>query len=109
QAMFFGAKAACAACHAVGTQGAHVGPDLTKIGAIRAPRDLLESVVYPSASFARGYEPFLIKTKDGDVLSGVITQQTADAIYLATGPREVKRIPRAGIVDLRQGTVSIMP
>ena len=107
--VFFGSKVACAACHAVTDQGAHVGPDLSKIGTIRAPRDLLESVVYPSASFARGFEPFLVKTKDGDVLSGIITQQTADAIYLVTGPREVKRISRANIADLRQGTVSIMP
>jgi putative heme-binding domain-containing protein len=107
--VFFGSKVACAACHAVTDQGAHVGPDLSKIGTIRTPRDLLESIVYPSASFARGYEPYMVKTKDGDVLSGVISQQTADAIYLVTGPREVKRITRANIVDLRQGTVSIMP
>jgi putative heme-binding domain-containing protein len=107
--LFFGSKAACVACHAVADQGAHVGPDLSKIGGARAPRDLLESVVYPSASFARGLEPYLIKTKDGDVESGLISQQTADAIYLVTGPKEIKRIARARIADIRQGTVSIMP
>lgn len=107
--LFFGNKATCSACHAVADEGAHVGPDLSKIGAIRTSRDLLESIVYPSASFARGYEPYLVKTRDGDVLSGVINQQTADAIYLVTGPRDVKRIARSNIVDLRQGTVSIMP
>src|SRR6185437_15800563 len=107
--LFFGTRAACVACHAVADQGAHVGPDLSKIGGARAPRDLLESVVYPSASFARGFEPYLIKTKDGDVESGLISQQTSDAIYLVTGPKEVKRIARARIADIRLGTVSIMP
>ncbi|HZK82921.1 MAG TPA: HEAT repeat domain-containing protein, partial [Humisphaera sp.] len=107
--LFFSAKAVCSTCHAVGDQGGHVGPDLSKIGAIRTPRDLLESIVYPSASFARGYEPWLVKTKDGDVQSGLISQQTADAIYFITGPRETKRILRSQISDLRLGTVSVMP
>jgi putative heme-binding domain-containing protein len=107
--LFFSAKAVCSTCHAVNDQGGHVGPDLSKIGGIRTPHDLLESIVYPSASFARGYEPWLVKTKDGDVQSGLISQQTADAIYLITGPRDTKRILRSEVSDLRPGTVSIMP
>ena len=56
RAVFFGKKAACGACHRVGDEGGSVGPDLTKVGGIRAGRDLLESVVLPSATFAQGYE-----------------------------------------------------
>src|SRR5262249_28781892 len=49
---FANKKAICATCHAVQGQGGQIGPDLSKIGAIRAPRDLLEAIVFPSASFA---------------------------------------------------------
>jgi putative membrane-bound dehydrogenase-like protein len=107
QSVFFGKTATCATCHAVGGNGAHVGPDLSHIASIRAPRDLLESVVFPSASFARGYEPFVVQTKSSQVLAGVIASESADAITLRT-PAEV-RVPRASIKMMRQDRVSIMP
>jgi putative heme-binding domain-containing protein len=107
--VFFGKKAACSTCHTVQSQGGRVGPDLSKIASIRTGRDLLESVVFPSASFARGYEPYLIRTKDGAILDGLIARETADAIYLFTADRTEKRVPRASIDVLQMGKTSIMP
>jgi putative heme-binding domain-containing protein len=107
QSVFFSKTAACATCHAVGGNGAHVGPDLSHIASIRSPRDLLESVVFPSASFARGYEPFVVQTKSNQMLAGVIAAETAEALTLHT-PAEV-RVPRASIKTMRQDRVSIMP
>jgi putative heme-binding domain-containing protein len=108
--LFFGnKKAICATCHAVQGQGGKFGPDLTKIGAIRAPRDVLEAIVFPSASFARGYEPFTAATNDGQVISGIISRETADAIYLFNNSRVEVRVPRSSIESLTQSNVSIMP
>jgi putative heme-binding domain-containing protein/fibro-slime domain-containing protein len=108
--LFYGnQKAICATCHAVQGQGGRIGPDLSKIGAIRAPRDLLEAIVLPSASFARGYEPFTVLTTDGQVQSGVIVRETADAVYLFNNARVEVRVPRTSIETLQQSTVSIMP
>src|SRR4029077_18811990 len=67
QAVFNGAKAACYSCHAIGYMGGRIGPDLTRIGQVRSERDLLEAIVFPSASFARGYEPVTIRTRSGEV------------------------------------------
>lgn len=107
--LFFGPKAGCSTCHTIASNGGQVGPDLSKIGSIRTASDLLESIVYPSASFARGYEPYLVRTKDGDTQAGIISRETADSIYLTTGPRQVLRISRQSIVVLKPGTVSLMP
>lgn len=107
QSVFFGKTTACATCHAVRGSGAHVGPDLSKIASIRAPRDLLESLVFPSASFARGYEPYIVQTKSGQTYAGTLAAETSDAIVLRT-PAEV-RIARASIKTIRQDRVSIMP
>jgi putative membrane-bound dehydrogenase-like protein len=108
--LFFGnAKAICATCHTVQGQGGKTGPDLSKIGAIRAPRDLLEAIVLPSASFARGYEPFTIVTDAGQVHSGVIVRETADAVHLFTSERIEIPVRRDAIETLAQSTVSIMP
>ena len=42
------------------------------LGEVRTERDLLESIVFPSASFVRSYEPVLIRTGEGQVYSGNI-------------------------------------
>lgn len=107
--VFFGKKAGCTACHMVQGQGGRVGPDLTKIGSIRSGDDLLEAIVFPSATFARTYEPFLIRTKDGGVHDGLISRETADAVYLFTAQREERRIPRVTIDAIRESKVSVMP
>lgn len=109
QFIFNSQKAACSSCHAMGYLGGHVGPDLTSIGQIRTERDLLESIVYPSASFVRSFEPYVVRTKSDDEYSGVLRKDAANEIILATGPTTEARIDRADIVDMRPGTVSVMP
>jgi len=107
--IFFGAKAACSACHKVAGQGAAIGPNLSGIGAIRARRDMLEAIVFPSASFARGFEPVAIATKSGKVHSGIIDRETASAIYLRTTDRAEIRIERGDVEELATASISIMP
>ena len=107
--IFFHNKSACASCHRIGKQGGNVGPDLTTIGAIRESRDLLEAVVLPSSSFARGFRPYLIVTTDGKTLTGVMTRESTEAITLRTATLAEIHIPRAEIDELRESPTSIMP
>jgi putative heme-binding domain-containing protein len=76
---------------------------------VRTERDLLEAIIYPSASFVRSYEPFVVETKDGDQFSGVLKKDAADEVVLATGPGAEVRIARANIADSRPGKLSVMP
>jgi len=107
--VFHGRLAGCSACHRVEDKGGSLGPNLSHIGAVRTRRDLLESIVAPSASFARGYEPLTVVTSSGKVVSGVIGRETADTLYLRTLDRAEIRIARDEIEELAPGTVSIMP
>ncbi|HEV8130284.1 MAG TPA: PVC-type heme-binding CxxCH protein, partial [Acidobacteriota bacterium] len=109
QAVFNGTKAACSSCHTIGYLGGKVGPDLTRIGQIRNERDLLESIIFPSASFVRSYEPVIVDTKSGDIYNGVLRKNASDEVILAIDARTEARIPRADIADMRPGAVSIMP
>jgi len=109
QAIFNSQKAACASCHAMGYLGGHVGPDLTSIGQIRTERDLLESIIYPSASFVRSYEPYIVRTKSDEDYNGVLRKDAPDEIVLVTGPTTEVRIARSEIADIRPSTVSVMP
>jgi putative heme-binding domain-containing protein len=109
QLIFNSAKTACSACHAIGYLGGKVGPDLTRISEVRSERDLLESIVYPSASFVRSYEPVLVTTRGGEEFSGVLRKDGTDEVVLATGPTTEARVARTDITELRPGTVSVMP
>lgn len=109
QAIFNSAKAACSSCHRLGYLGGDIGPDLTAIGTVRTETDLLEALLYPSASFVRSYEPWIASCKDGEQYSGVLRHETPDEIVLATGPGAEVRVPRSNLEELRPGSVSIMP
>ena len=103
------AKAACSSCHKIGYGGGTLGPDLTNIGKVRNERDLLEAIVFPNASFVRGYEPFTVLTKGGDDFTGVVIKDAPDEVILAIGPQLEQRIARADVTGLRPGAVSLMP
>jgi putative heme-binding domain-containing protein len=109
QLVFANSKAACVACHAIGYKGGNIGPDLSRIGKIRTERDLLESLLFPSVSFVRSYEPVLIVTKSGKSINGLVRRETPDEIVLATGAKEEARVLRDDIEEIRPGTVSVMP
>jgi putative heme-binding domain-containing protein len=109
QAVFNSAKAACSSCHSIGYVGGKVGPDLTRIGQIRVERDLLESIVFPSASFVRSFEPVALALRDGKIVSGIVLSESSDELVLATGPNEQARVARADVEEMRPGTVSVMP
>jgi putative heme-binding domain-containing protein len=107
--VFFGIRATCATCHTIQAEGGRVGPDLSRIGAVRSGRDLLEAILFPSASFARGFEPFTVATTDGRVHTGILNRDTSDAIVLVTPDRLEVSIPRGSIEEIEPGRLSIMP
>lgn len=109
QAVFHGAKAACISCHSIGYVGGKTGPDLTRIGAIRKRRDLLESVLFPSASFVQTYEPRTIVTRDGRVQTGLLRGESAEEVTLVVNATQSVKIPRGEIEEIQLGKTSIMP
>lgn len=109
QAIFNGTRAACATCHTIGYLGGQIGPDLTRIGAVRTERDLIESIIFPNASFARAYEPMIVETKDGEQHSGIVKRETPESVLLLTGPGVEQNFVRSEIESVRPGQVSLMP
>ena len=72
----------CATCHRLFGEGETIGPDLSY--ANRHDRDfLLISLVDPSGVVRKEYQAYQMALSDGRVLSGLVVEQTAEAITLA--------------------------
>mgnify|MGYP001015693421 CR=1 FL=1 len=107
--VFESGKGTCIACHQIGGVGRVLGPDLSKIGAIRTERDLIESILFPSASLARDYETHLIETADGQTVMGVIRSHTAEGLLVMDVAGQEKNLPHAAITASTQLPASLMP
>ena len=108
-AVFAGKTGSCTSCHAMAYVGGRIGPDLSHIGAIRTPRDLLEAIVRPSASFVRSYEPSIVVTDDGRSFQGVVREEAGGALAVQTSATAVERVPREEVESIEPGRTSIMP
>ncbi len=101
--------ATCAGCHRIGERGGESGPDLTKIGAIRSGGDLLESILFPSSSFAQGFEPYVLTRRDGEEVLGSLAAQGPEGVTLRDATGVLHRVPDAEIASLDRQPVSAMP
>jgi putative heme-binding domain-containing protein len=107
--VFNSPKAQCIACHKMGYVGGTVGPDLTRIGGIRSERDLLEAIVFPSASFVRSYEPVRVVTTDDRTFNGILKKDGPDELIVIVAADREERIPRAEVASVSPSAVSLMP
>lgn len=107
--IFESGKGTCAACHRIGETGGIVGPNLSAIGQIRTERDLLESILFPSATIVREFEPVAIDTAAGESLLGVIRRNTTETIVLADAGGQEHTVARDQIAAMHTLPVSLMP
>jgi quinoprotein glucose dehydrogenase len=82
-------------CHKYKGEGGDVGPDLFGIGTRHDRKYILTSIVLPNADIAPGYENVLLTLKDGNVVIGIKSAETADELSiqpLTGGPKvQVKK------------------
>ena len=100
---------ACTKCHAVGSNGGKVGPELSSVGA-KYPRDeLITAVLAPSAKIASGYEPTIFALNDGRVVSGIIKNEGHDKVEIQDSEAKVVSLTKDQIEERRKSDVSLMP
>jgi putative heme-binding domain-containing protein len=107
--VFSEGRGACTTCHRIGSVGNAVGPDLSTIGRIRTARDILESILFPSATIARDHEAHAIELADGQSLVAVIRRSLPDSLVVADASGQERTVPRAQIVSMQTLPISLMP
>jgi putative heme-binding domain-containing protein len=104
----FEADGGCAACHSLG--GAKkIGPDLSAIGAKYGKQALLDSIVSPSEAIGPEYVMTTFKMKSGDVVQGLVVEDSADRLVVQTDANRTERLNPADVSSRRQIRLSLMP
>jgi len=102
-------KGQCVMCHRIWENGGRIGPDLSKVGTIRSGRDILESLLVPSATIAQGYETLNITTKDGESYTGVRVGASENPIRLRPASGTDVILHQEQIERIDRSKVSLMP
>jgi putative heme-binding domain-containing protein len=100
--------AQCIRCHTVFEFGGNAGPGLATVADRLSPRKLLESMVYPSASFAVGYEVVSLKLLDGSTVAGIISNEDKQKLELKVG-KESRTVYKAAIKERTSIPSSMLP
>ena len=93
--VFNHAASQCIRCHKLGKEGGKpsteitIGPELTSIGKLRDRRHLVASLLTPSSEISDGFGTVVLKTTEGEEISGILTKKTNLfwTITLATGKK----------------------
>lgn len=98
----------CRTCHRVGNAGQDLGPNLTTIRH-RAPDEVLLHILDPNREVAPNYIAQTVVTSDGQALSGLVTDETADQITLKLSTGTETLISRSSIEEIASTGQSLMP
>jgi putative heme-binding domain-containing protein len=103
----------CVACHKLNGAGQEIGPDLTKLEPKRqSPLEVWRDVVEPSFRINEKYQSYSFELKSGKTLTGLIVEETPDAVKVLTDP-QAKMPPvviKTSEIDVRKKSpTSIMP
>lgn len=102
----------CVACHRLNGTGYEIGPDLTKFDAKWTPIDILKELLDPSARINEKYYSYTFALQSGNVVTGLILEQTPDKIKVIENPllkTQPLVLKRADIAETRKSPTSLMP
>jgi putative heme-binding domain-containing protein len=100
--------ARCAICHKLFGEGGTLSPDLT--GYDRANVDFwLDNLFNPSMEIREGFGAYIVKTKSGQFLTGLIDAQDANGIVIKDMASNKTPVKQADIEKMEASPISLMP
>ena len=102
-------KKNCATCHRLEDEGVEVGPDLLSALRNKTREQLLIDLLDPSREVDPRYLNYVVTTKKGETLTGLIAAETASSITLRRGEKAEDTILRGQIDEIQATSKSLMP
>jgi putative membrane-bound dehydrogenase-like protein len=101
-------KKHCSNCHRLDRDGFPVGPDL--FGIRNQPKEaILLHIIIPEHEITRGFEVYVVATKDGRTLTGLLSSETPTSVTLKQALGKEETVLRADIEQLVSNRLSLMP
>ena len=97
----------CAVCHTMFGTGGRIGPELT--GGYGDIDYLLNNILDPNAIIGKDYQQTFVKTKDGQTVAGIVTQDTDSAITLKNLAGESVTVQKDDVASTELSPLSMMP
>ena len=98
----------CSACHQLGGVGQNVGPDL-KVLKNRSATAMLTAILDPNQAVEQKYQSYTILTVDGRTETGILAEETSNAVTLQLQQGKHEVILREEIDEIRSLGMSLMP
>jgi putative heme-binding domain-containing protein len=98
----------CMACHRAGTMGLQVGPDLVTVKT-KGRDGILTAILEPNKEVAAQYIAYIVNTKDGQTLTGVVAEDNATSLTLKMMAGVSQTIQRSNIKGSSSSGQSLMP
>lgn len=99
----------CAECHRVNGQGGSLGPDLSRITAVRSAEALRRAIRDPDASVTSGYKAVSLVTTDGTSIRGVLKNEDAFSLQIMTSTQTLLGFRQSELAQVRREPGSLMP
>ncbi|MGY8768681.1 MAG: DUF7133 domain-containing protein [Pirellulales bacterium] len=108
-ALFYNQALSCVKCHDPKV-GDRLGPDLASKRDGVTDIFLVESILAPSKVIRKGYEPIIVQTEDGLVVTGFHVKEDEDILVLRepAGGKEIT-FDKEELLGMKQGKISAMP
>lgn len=100
---------ACIACHTYADGQTPQGPHLVDIGKRYSRKELIESILHPSAKIAQGFDTWAVLTSDGSVHVGFVVLESAETLTLRGPDGRKIEILQDDIEERRKQEQSMMP
>lgn len=100
-------KKTCAKCHLSQGERGRLGPDLSGVNN-KTQEELLAHILDPSFEIQSNYTNYMVVTKDGMILDGLLAGESAESVTLRGEYQDVS-VRRDQIEEMRASTVSLMP
>lgn len=98
----------CASCHSFDDSKAGLAPDLRSTMQ-RGRESVLANVIDPNAEVYPGFVAYAVNLKDGNVLTGVLLEESANAITIGTVDGTRQTVLRVDVEEIWSQGVSLMP
>ncbi|MDF9799630.1 putative heme-binding domain-containing protein [Catalinimonas alkaloidigena] len=98
----------CKSCHRVTNEGGMIGPQLTGIGNWGAEA-LATKILDPNRNISEAFRTYTIKTKDGQVRTGLFRREEGEAIVFANMNGEEFSVAKSNIAEREPSEYTLMP